>query len=298
PQTPKHYAQPGVPRRAFEVLSDLYQLLPNRLMELLRSHKTEEDEKKCENSELSGLERILERHQFPKEIFLTPKPSSMPPWRRKANNTENQGWKKCHLWNKATQEPPMSTIVVRWLKKNMQPAEDLDSVARRLAVFGPIKSVTLCGRQSAVVAFEDTVSACHAVAAFQGRVPGTMFQCAWQQPFMAKDVSLPRPHPHPPQSPSLAPSQRGSGQREPSTHPPVSAGNRPDEDRLVREREIRNCSRAIPGHGLRAAAGVTASPSWTGRRRWRRGTPPTPTFPAGLGSPPRSRRAAAPSPDF
>lgn len=65
-----------------------------------------------ENSEFSGLERILERHQFPKEIHLTPKPSSMPLWRRKANN-ENQGWKKCHVWNKTTKEPPMSTIVVR-----------------------------------------------------------------------------------------------------------------------------------------------------------------------------------------
>ncbi|XP_057411767.1 uncharacterized protein C6orf201-like [Balaenoptera acutorostrata] len=65
-----------------------------------------------ENSEFSGLERILERHQFPKEINLTPKPSSMPLWRRKVNNNANQGWKQCHLWNKNTKEPPMSTIVV------------------------------------------------------------------------------------------------------------------------------------------------------------------------------------------
>uniref|UniRef100_A0A8D1RBL9 Uncharacterized protein n=1 Tax=Sus scrofa TaxID=9823 RepID=A0A8D1RBL9_PIG len=98
-------------RHTFEALSNLYKLLPNRLMELLYSHKSEEDQRKCENSEFSGLERILERHQFPKEIHLTPKPSSMPLWRRKANN-ENQGWKKCHVWNKTTKEPPMSTIVV------------------------------------------------------------------------------------------------------------------------------------------------------------------------------------------
>uniref|UniRef100_A0A287B0D2 RRM domain-containing protein n=1 Tax=Sus scrofa TaxID=9823 RepID=A0A287B0D2_PIG len=194
PRTPKNYGHPEVLRHTFEALSNLYKLLPNRLMELLYSHKSEEDQRKCENSEFSGLERILERHQFPKEIHLTPKPSSMPLWRRKANN-ENQGWKKCHVWNKTTKEPPMSTIVVRWLKKNMRPAEDLDSVTQKLAVFGPIKSVTLCGRQSAVVVFEDTVSACHAVTAFQSRVPGTMFRCAWQQRFMAKDMSLP-PAPH------------------------------------------------------------------------------------------------------
>lgn len=79
----------------------------------------------------------------------------------------------------------------RWLKKNMGPTEDLDSVTRRLVVFGPIKSVTLCGRQSAVVVFEDTVSACQATNAFQNRAPGTMLQCSWQQRFMRRDVRLP-----------------------------------------------------------------------------------------------------------
>ncbi|XP_007131190.2 uncharacterized protein C6orf201 [Physeter macrocephalus] len=82
------------------------------MMELLFSYKSAEDKRKCENSEFSGLERILERHQFPREINLTPKPSSMPLWRRKVNNNANQGWKKCHLWSKNTKEPPMSTIVV------------------------------------------------------------------------------------------------------------------------------------------------------------------------------------------
>ncbi|TKC40397.1 hypothetical protein EI555_019237 [Monodon monoceros] len=115
----------------------------------------------------------------------------MPLCRRKVNNNANQGWKKCHLWNKNTKEPPVSTIVVRGLKKNMRPTEDVDSVIQRLSVFGPIKSVSLCGRQSAVVVFEHTVSACSTVNAFQSRTPGTMFQCAWQQRFIAKDVRLP-----------------------------------------------------------------------------------------------------------
>ncbi|TEA14778.1 hypothetical protein DBR06_SOUSAS3110099, partial [Sousa chinensis] len=141
-----------------------------------------------ENSEFSGLERILERHRFPKEINLTPKPSSMPLWRRKVNNNANQGWKKCHVWNKNTKEPPVSTkLSGRRLKKNMRPTEDLDSVIQRLSVFGPIKSVSLCGRQSAVVVFKHTVSACSTVNAFQSRTPGTMFQCAWPQRLIAKD---------------------------------------------------------------------------------------------------------------
>ncbi|KAB0354831.1 hypothetical protein FD755_022290, partial [Muntiacus reevesi] len=89
-----------------------------------------------ENSEFSGLERILERHQFPREINVTPTPSSMPLWRRKQNNNANQGWKKCRFWSKNTKEPPMSTIVV-------------------------------------------------------SRVPGSMFQCAWQQPFMSRELRLP-----------------------------------------------------------------------------------------------------------
>lgn len=111
----------------------------------------------------------------------------------------------------------------RWLKKNMRPAEDLDSVTQKLAVFGPIKSVTLCGRQSAVVVFEDTVSACHAVTAFQSRVPGTMFRCAWQQRFMAKDVSLPLPPTClPSQSPFHIPFQQGSAEIK-SPHLLVSA---------------------------------------------------------------------------
>nr|XP_019840947.1 PREDICTED: uncharacterized protein C6orf201 homolog [Bos indicus] len=191
PKTPKNYSHPEVLHRTFETLSNLHKLLPNHLMELLHSCKSEEDKKKCENSEFSGLERILERHQFPREINLTPKPSSMPLWRRRQNNNANQGWKTCRLWGKNTKDPPTSTIVVRWLKKNMQPTEDLASVTQRLSVFGPIESVTLCGRQSAVVVFKHMVSACNAVSAFQSRAPGSMFQCAWQQRFMSRELRLP-----------------------------------------------------------------------------------------------------------
>ncbi|XP_063581385.1 testis expressed protein 56 isoform X1 [Pongo abelii] len=189
---PKNYAQPEVLCHTFEMLSNLHKLLPNHLMETLYSYKSEEDKKKCmwvegENPELSGLERILARHQLPKEINLTPKPNRMPPWKRKIINNVTDGWKKCHLLKRNMKEPPMSTIVVRWLKKNMQPTEDLKSVICRLSAFGPIQSVTVCGRQSAIVAFKDMTSACNAVSAFQSRTPGTMFQCSWQQRFMSKD---------------------------------------------------------------------------------------------------------------
>ncbi|XP_036111470.1 uncharacterized protein C6orf201 homolog [Molossus molossus] len=188
-KTPKNYDHPEVLHHTFETLFNLHMLLPNCLLEMLYSYKSEQDKEKCENSELSGLERILARHQFPKEINLTPKPSNMLLWKRKAINNANHWWKKCHL-NKNTKDPPMSTIVVRWLKKNTQPTEDLQSVIQRLSVFGPIKSVNLCGRQSAIVVFENMTSACNAVSAFQSRTPGTLLQCSWQQRFMSKDETL------------------------------------------------------------------------------------------------------------
>ncbi|XP_017705815.1 PREDICTED: uncharacterized protein C6orf201 homolog isoform X3 [Rhinopithecus bieti] len=161
-EKPKNYAQPEVLCHTFDMLSNLHKLLPNHLMETLYSYRSEEDKKKCENPELSGLERILARHQLPKEINLTPKPNRMPLWKRKIINNVTDGWKKCHLLTRNTKEPLMSTIVVRWLKKNMQPTEDLKSVICRLSAFGPIQSVTVCGRQSAIVAFKDMTSACNA----------------------------------------------------------------------------------------------------------------------------------------
>ncbi|XP_035150933.3 testis expressed protein 56 isoform X4 [Callithrix jacchus] len=161
-EKPKNYAQPEVLCHTFEALSNLHKLLPNHLMETLYSYKSEEDKKKCENPELSGLERILARHQLPKEINLTPKPNRMPPWKRKIVNNVTDAWKKCHLLKRNMKEPPMSTIVVRWLKKNMQPTEDLKSVICRLSAFGPIQSVTVCGCQSAIVTFKDMTSACNA----------------------------------------------------------------------------------------------------------------------------------------
>ncbi|KFO33753.1 hypothetical protein H920_04747 [Fukomys damarensis] len=75
-----------------------------------------------------------------------------------------------------------------WLKKNLHPTEDLKSVMDLLSAFGPIQSVTACGRQSAIVVFSDINSACKAVSAFHSKVPGSTLQCSWQQRFMAKDV--------------------------------------------------------------------------------------------------------------
>ncbi|XP_007522278.2 testis expressed protein 56 [Erinaceus europaeus] len=184
---PKNYDHSDILYHTFDTLSNLHKLLPNHLLEMFHYYRNEEDKKKCENSELSGLERILARHEFPKEVCMTPKPSKMPLWKRKTMNSVNYGWKHCHLWSKSRDEPPVSTIVVRWLKKNMQPTEDLQSIIQKLSVFGPIQSVTRSGRQSAVVVFKDATSACNAINAFQGRIPGTMFQCSWQHMFMSKD---------------------------------------------------------------------------------------------------------------
>ena len=47
PKTLKNYSQPEVLRHTFETLSNLHKLLPNHLMELLHSYKSEEDKKKC-----------------------------------------------------------------------------------------------------------------------------------------------------------------------------------------------------------------------------------------------------------
>ncbi|XP_048205305.1 uncharacterized protein C6orf201 homolog [Perognathus longimembris pacificus] len=183
----KNYANPDVLINTFERLSNLHKLLPNHLVEMLQSHKS--DEPKDDQSELTGIERLLARQQLPKEISLSPKPSQMPSWKRK-KISKAEGWKKCHLWKKNIKEPPMCTIIVRWLKKNMQPIEDVRSVVRKLSMFGPIRTVTPCGRQSAILVYEDITSACRAVAAFHSRIPGTMFHCSWQQRFMTKDVKL------------------------------------------------------------------------------------------------------------
>ncbi|KAL1785273.1 hypothetical protein HispidOSU_031397 [Sigmodon hispidus] len=69
----------------------------------------------------------------------------------------------------------------------MQHSEDLKSVIQRLSTLGPIVSVTPCGRQSAVVVFKDTISACKAVSAFQKISAGVMFQCSWQHRFMSRN---------------------------------------------------------------------------------------------------------------
>ncbi|XP_011938879.1 PREDICTED: uncharacterized protein C6orf201 homolog [Cercocebus atys] len=130
---PKNYAQPEVLCHTFDTLSNLHKLLPNHLMETLYSYRSEEDKKKCENPELSGLERILARHELPKEINLTPKPNRMPLWKRKITNSVTDGWKKCHLLTRNTKEPPMSTIVVRKLiQKNVPRRHSLRNVSRKL----------------------------------------------------------------------------------------------------------------------------------------------------------------------
>ncbi|XP_051050061.1 uncharacterized protein C6orf201 homolog [Phodopus roborovskii] len=189
-ESSKNYAQPDILCHTFDFLSNLHKLLPNHLVEVLHSYRSESDKIKCENCEFSGLEKILARHQLPKEVSLTPKPSKMPLWKRKNINNRSGNWKKCHTWKKNTYEPPMCTIVARWAKKNMKPTEDLKSVIQRLSTLGPIISVTPCGRQSAIVVFKDTSSACKAVSAFSAISADSMFQCSWQHRFMTKKTDF------------------------------------------------------------------------------------------------------------
>ncbi|NP_001013907.1 testis expressed protein 56 [Rattus norvegicus] len=194
-EKPKDYAQPEVLCHTFELLSNLHKLLPNRTVEVLHSYRSEEDKRKCEKPEFSGIEKILARHQLPKEINLSPKPSHVPSWKRKIINNISGNWKKCRLWQKSIYEPPMGTIIVRWTKKNLQPSEDLKSVIQRLSALGPIISVTPCGRESAVVVFRDAASACKAVSAFQTMSADSMFHCSWQHRFMSKNKTWSRRYP-------------------------------------------------------------------------------------------------------
>ncbi|XP_053458013.1 testis expressed protein 56-like [Nycticebus coucang] len=188
---PKNSAHSNDPDHTFEILANLHRLLPNNLMEMLYSYKSEEDQKKCEDPELSGLERILARHHFPEEINLTPKPSRMITQKKKATNIISDRY-KCPQWNRSTKDPPMATIIVRWLKHNVKATEDLKLVIYRLSAFGTIQSVTVCGQQTAIVAYKDIISACNAVSAFGSRIPGTMIQCSWQQKFLRQDISYSR----------------------------------------------------------------------------------------------------------
>ncbi|XP_035150934.2 uncharacterized protein C6orf201 isoform X5 [Callithrix jacchus] len=155
-EKPKNYAQPEVLCHTFEALSNLHKLLPNHLMETLYSYKSEEDKKKCENPELSGLERILARHQLPKEINLTPKPNRMPPWKRKIVNNVTDAWKKCHLLKRNMKEPPMSTIVVRKLiQKNVPRRHSQRNISRKLRKLPTAAKGTQTGKSQCLVGISE-----------------------------------------------------------------------------------------------------------------------------------------------
>ena len=44
---PKNYSQPDVLNHTFDLLSNLHKLLPNHLVEVLHSYRSEEDKNKC-----------------------------------------------------------------------------------------------------------------------------------------------------------------------------------------------------------------------------------------------------------
>ncbi|XP_055964507.1 testis expressed protein 56-like [Sorex fumeus] len=183
----KNHANPRELAHTFELLSRLHRLLPNQLLEQLHACRSAEDKRKCDDPEFSTLERILVRHDFPKAISLSPKPSYMSPWRRKALNNPNKMCvgKSSRLW-RVSEEPPMHTIIVRWLS-TLGSQGSLPSAIQWLSMFGPIRSVRRYGRDSAVVVFEDLSSACRAMSAFQNHVPDRGLLCAWHRLFMNRD---------------------------------------------------------------------------------------------------------------
>ncbi|XP_049620854.1 uncharacterized protein C6orf201 homolog [Suncus etruscus] len=188
----KNYSDPKVLEGTFELLANLHQLLPNRLLEQFHTFRTEQEKCKCQTPEFSGLERILARHEFPEAISLSPKPSYLPLWKRKGLNHARHECeeKSSTLWESHT-DPPLRTVMVRWIKTLMT-TENQHSTFQHLSMFGPIESTTICGRQSALVVFKDLSSACRAVSAFQDCGWEAPIQCHWLHPFLSRPVRLPQ----------------------------------------------------------------------------------------------------------
>lgn len=194
------------------------------------------------------------------------------------------GHGEAHSWSHTGATSPCSPT--RWLKKDVKSTDDLRAIVQRLSAFGPVRSVALCGRQSAVVVFEGTVSACNAVSAFPRRTPDTVFQCSWQQRLMSRDVS---------EAPcDQTPPARRVSRRLFLTRA-LGKYNHRERCRVTQTGAVKCVWR--PGvrdrHG-----GVTAWPCWI-RRSWpRSGIRRTATVPGARDTPLRSQHGAYPSPRF
>ncbi|XP_055451069.1 testis expressed protein 56-like [Psammomys obesus] len=150
-----NYAQPDVLCHTFDLLSNLHKLLPNNLVELLHSYRSNVDKSKYVVINLLTL-------QVPS-----------------VHETLATSWPDKPVFSEWT-----VGFAHGWAKKTLRPTENLKTVSQKLAEFGPIVSITPCGRKSAFVVYKDTTSACKAMNAF--KTAGTVFHCSWQHQFMSK----------------------------------------------------------------------------------------------------------------
>ncbi|XP_068959662.1 testis expressed protein 56-like [Petaurus breviceps papuanus] len=171
-------------RSTFDRLSKLHRLLPDPLRDLLCSFISEEDVR--ENNEFPKLEKILKVKKLPSEVYTATAPNHVAPWRRNISNAMFEEGRERSFWKKQFKGILMSAVIARWLDRNMKPSMKENLVTEELLVFGPIESVTTLGRQSALIIYEDIISACRAVSAFPANNEGRRLQCCWYHKFMAK----------------------------------------------------------------------------------------------------------------
>ncbi|XP_038626265.1 uncharacterized protein C6orf201 homolog [Tachyglossus aculeatus] len=188
----KSYEQDKDIYRTFLELSTLHRLLPDPLRETLSTYICEEDA--WSGFIYSSLENLYIRKELPSNILLTPPPSHVPRWERVLSNKKSKENREIKLEMEQIKETPMSTLLVRWLQRNMKPKQDHQTATRKLSQFGPLESITTLGQQTALVVFKEMVSACRAVSTFPADDPGTSFQCSWHHKFM-NQYKVPRYYP-------------------------------------------------------------------------------------------------------
>uniref|UniRef100_A0A8C8RMG5 RRM domain-containing protein n=1 Tax=Pelusios castaneus TaxID=367368 RepID=A0A8C8RMG5_9SAUR len=130
-----------------------------------------------------SFENLLTSKELHRELYLSPAPDHVQLWKRNISNRLAEEHRQFR-WN--IKDTPMSTIIVRWIKRNMLASYDYHSVIQELKRFGALESVTPFGRQTAVVTFKDITSACKAVNAFPANNPGRRIQCVWHHKFMSE----------------------------------------------------------------------------------------------------------------
>ncbi|XP_074064738.1 testis expressed protein 56-like [Macrotis lagotis] len=168
----------------FEKLAKLHRLLPDPLRDLLCSFISEEDVR--ENYEFPKLEKILKVKKLPNAIYKETAPNHVTLWRRKLSNTILEENRDLIFQKKQVKGILMSAVIVRWQKRNMRPQMNQESVTEELSIFGPIESVTTLGRRSALIIYENIISACRAVSAFPAEIEDARLQCFWYHKFMTK----------------------------------------------------------------------------------------------------------------